>query len=279
MNKKPIVAIMYDFDKTLSVKDMQEYSFIPSLNMTAKDFWTKADELAYQNEMDYMLAYMLLTVQKAKEAGVDVSRNALKKHGETVQFNKGVEDWFDRITKYGEEHGVQIEHYVISSGLKEIIEGTPIADCFKEIYACEFMYNEDGEAIWPAMAVNYTSKTQFVYRINKGVLDVTKHDDLNDSVPDEQKRISLSNMIYIGDGLSDVPCMKLVKTSGGHSVAVYQDKKDQAVTLLKQGRVSYIAHTDYREGSKLDTTIKAIIDQIKATNVTKEIYKKDIAEN
>lgn len=275
----PIVAIMYDFDKTLSPRDMQEYAFIPGVGMTGAEFWSKCNYIMRTNGMDSILAYMYCMIEESKKHNLKLSREEFRKQGKDVVLFNGVTDWFDRITKYGEEHGVQIEHYVISSGLKEIIEGTPIADCFKEIYACEFMYNEDGEAIWPAMAVNYTSKTQFVYRINKGVLDVTKHDDLNDSVPDEQKRISLSNMIYIGDGLSDVPCMKLVKTSGGHSVAVYQDKKDQAVTLLKQGRVSYIAHTDYREGSKLDTTIKAIIDQIKATNVTKEIYKKDIAEN
>ena len=132
---------MYDFDKTLSVKDMQEYSFIPSLNMTAKDFWTQSDELAYQNEMDYILSYMLLTVQKAKADGVDVSRNALKKHGENVQFNKGVEDWFDRINAYGDSLGLEVKHYVISCGLKPMIEGTKIGDKFTNIFAFNVKIN------------------------------------------------------------------------------------------------------------------------------------------
>lgn len=275
----PIVAIMYDFDKTLSPRDMQEYAFIPGIGMTGAEFWSKCNTIMRSNDMDSILAYMYYMVDRSKKHNLKLSREEFRNQGKDVVLFDGVTEWFDRITKYGEEQGVKIEHYVISSGLKEIIEGTPIANCFTKIYAAEFMYNEEGEAIWPAMAVNYTSKTQFVYRINKGVLDVTEHDDLNESVPDEKKRISFANMIYIGDGLSDVPCMKLVKSNGGHSVAVYQDKKEQAVNLLKKGRVSYIAHTDYREGSKLDTTIKAIINQIKATNVTKEIYKKDIAEN
>ena len=150
---------------------------------------------------------------------------------------------------------------------------------FERVFASSFYFNDRGVAKWPAQAINYTSKTQFVYRINKGVLDVTEHAGLNESTPDDQKRIPFSNMIYIGDGLSDVPCMKLVKTSGGHSVAVYQDKTHEAVKLLKNGRVSYIAKADYTAGGKLDTTIKAIIDQIKACNVTKAIYLNDIAEN
>lgn len=276
---KPIVAIMYDFDKTLSPRDMQEYAFIPGIGMKAEDFWSKCNELVCANDMDSILAYMYFMLHQSRQHGLRLTREEFRNHGKYVVLFDGVEEWFNRINDYGEEHGVQIEHYVISSGLKEIIEGTPIGKYFTKIYAAEFFYNENGEAVWPAMAVNYTSKTQFVYRINKGVLDVTDHSRLNQSTPEDAKRISFSNMIYIGDGLSDVPCMKLVKTSGGHSVAVYQDEKAQAVDLLKQGRVSYIAHADYTEGGKLDTTIKAIIDQIKATNVTNEIYKKDIAEN
>ena len=275
----PIVAIMYDFDKTLSPRDMQEYAFVPEIGMTGSEFWAKCNQIMFDNDMDGILAYMYFMVEQSKKHNLHLSREEFRHQGENVVLFDGVCEWFDRITEYGKAHGVSIEHYVISSGLKEIIEGTPIARYFTKIYAAEFLYDKNGEAIWPAMAVNYTSKTQFVYRINKGVLDVTAHDDLNESTPDEQKRISFQNMIYIGDGLSDVPCMKLVKSNGGHSVAVYQEKKEQAVNLLKKGRVSYIAHTDYREGSKLDTTVNAIIDQIKAMNVTREIYKKDIAEN
>lgn len=276
---KPIVAIMYDFDKTLSPRDMQEYAFIPGIGMTAPDFWENCNRLMRTYEMDSILAYMYFMVEQSKERNFRITREEFRRQGKIVELFDGVCEWFERINEYGEEKGVKIEHYVISSGLKEIIEGTPIAKYFTKIYSAEFLYNKNGEVIWPAMAVNYTSKTQFVYRINKGVLDVTEHAGLNESTPDDQKRIPFSNMIYIGDGLSDVPCMKLVKTSGGHSVAVYQDKTHEAVKLLKNGRVSYIAKADYTAGGKLDTTIKAIIDQIKACNVTKAIYLNDIAEN
>lgn len=276
---KPIVAIMYDFDKTLSPRDMQEYAFIPGIGMTAPDFWGNCNRLMRTYEMDSILAYMYFMVEQSKERNFHITREEFRRQGKIVELFDGVEEWFCRINEYGEKMGVQIEHYVISSGLKEIIEGTPIAKYFTKIYSAEFLYNKNGEAVWPAMAVNYTSKTQFVYRINKGVLDVTEHAGLNESTPDAQKRIPFSNMIYIGDGLSDVPCMKLVKTSGGHSVAVYQEEKQEAVKLLKNGRVSYIAKADYTAGGKLDMTIKAIIDQIKACNVTKAIYLNDIAEN
>ena len=265
MNKKPIVAIMYDFDKTLSVKDMQEYSFIPSLNMTAKEFWSKADELAYQNEMDYMLAYMLLTVQKAKEAGVDVSRNALKKHGETVQFNKGVEDWFDRINAYGDSLGVEVRHYVISCGLKPMIEGTKIGDKFTNVFACDFVYDGNGNPLWPAMAINYTSKVQFLYRINKGVENIAEHRKLNMRTPSNQRAVYFSNMIYVGDGLTDVPSMKLTRLNGGYSIGVYQKAEDSKY-LVDEDRVDFYVKADYSDGSEMDVTMKAILHKIATSN-------------
>ncbi len=265
MNKKPVVAIMYDFDKTLSVKDMQEYSFIPSLNMTAKEFWTQSDELAYQNEMDYILAYMLLTVQKAKADGVDVSRNALKKHGEMVQFNKGVEEWFDRINAFGESLGLDVRHYVISCGLKPMIEGTKIGDKFANIFACDFIYDEQGNPMWPSMAINYTSKVQFLYRINKGVENVAEHHKLNMRTPSNQRAVYFSNMIYVGDGLTDVPSMKLTRLNGGYSIGVYQNSEDSRY-LVDEDRVDFYVKADYSEGSEMDSTMKAILQKISASN-------------
>ncbi len=276
MSSETIVAIMYDFDKTLSPKDMQEYAFTPDIGMDAKEFWAKCNGFMYENNMDSILAYMFFMVTESKRKGIKLTRDYFRSKGVDVKLFDGVVEWFDNINRYAESIGVKIEHYVISSGLKEIIEGTQIAHEFKEIYAAEYCYDADGEAVWASMAVNYTSKTQFIYRINKGVLSVTDHRGLNESMPDREKRIPFRNMIYIGDGLTDVPCMKLVKSSGGHSVAVYQNGGDEAFDLLKKGRVSYIAQADYRPGKRLDRIIRAILDQIKATDITTNIYLSEL---
>ncbi len=270
-----IAAIMYDFDKTLSPKDMQDYAFSPEIGMPAEEFWGRCNELMHENNMDSILAYMYYMVKIAKEIGWKLTRDEFRRSGKNVRLFPGVTEWFSRINEYGRSAGLEVEHYVISSGLKEIIEGTPIAGEFRGIFAAEFLYDENGEAIWPAMAVNYTSKTQFIYRINKDVLDVTDSRKLNESTPEENKRIPFSNMIYLGDGLTDVPCMKLVKSSGGHSVAVYQKEGGEAEKLLLQGRAGYIAPADFREGERLDKTIKAILDVIAAGSVTTSIYVED----
>ena len=271
-----IAAIMYDFDRTLSPKDMQDYAFSPEIGMPAEEFWASCNELMYENNMDSILAYMYYMIKIAKEKGIKLTREMFRRSGRNVKLFPGVTEWFSRINEYGKSVGLTVEHYVISSGIKEIIEGTPIADEFRRIYAAEFYYDENGEATWPAMAVNYTSKTQFIYRINKEVLDVTDSRRLNESTPEEQKRIPFQNMIYIGDGLTDVPCMKLVKTSGGHSVAAYQREGGEADRLIIQGRAGYIAPADYRENTQMDKTIKAILDLIAASSKTTEIYVDDL---
>ena len=271
---KPIVAIMYDFDKTLSTKDMQEYGFIPGIGMSADDFWGECNKLTRENKMDQILSYMYVMLKEARGKKL-LNREEFNKLGSTVELCPGVESWFERVNAYGESIGVTVEHYIISSGVKEIIEGTPIAKYFKEIYAAEFLYDEDGVPIWPAMAVNYTSKTQFLFRINKGVLDVTEHRELNTYRAENERRIPFCNMIYIGDGFTDVPCMKLTKVNGGHAIAVYNDENDSAKNIMEQGRVDYIAKTDYREGEKLEKTVFAILDLIKANSVTTQIMLED----
>ncbi len=271
---KPIAAIMYDFDKTLSTKDMQEYAFIPGIGMTADEFWGECNRLTKQNQMDHILSYMYVMLREARGKKL-LNRQEFNKLGESVELFSGVSTWFDRINAYGESIGVKVEHYIISSGIKEIIEGTPIAKYFKEIYAAEFLYDEDGVPVWPAMAVNYTSKTQFLFRINKGVLDVTEHRELNEYTPEEERRIPFTNMIYIGDGFTDVPCMKLVKVNGGHSVAVYSNEDDSARDIMKQGRVDYMAKTDYSKGSKLEKTVFSILDLVKANHTTIQIKLQD----
>ena len=255
---RPIIALMYDFDKTLCPRDMQEFSFIPSLGMDSGAFWDFANVLGAREHMDSILAYMYAMVKISSDKGRPLRREQLVRMGEGVEFFDGVREWFGRINRFGEECGADIEHYVSSSGMKEIIEGTAIAKEFRSVFACEFLYDGDGCAVWPKTDVNYTNKTQFVYRINKGVLDVANDIDLNRSMPDDSKRVPFCNMLYIGDGLSDVPCMKMMKAYGGYSIAVYQDRK-KVEALLERNRVDFIYPADYREGSGLDVTVRNII--------------------
>ncbi len=265
--KKPIVAIMYDFDKTLITRDMQEYTFIPSLGMKPDDFWDETQVLASGQQMDSVLAYMFAMMTKAEKIGKPLKRENLVESGKDVVFLPGVEDWFERVNRYGDDAGVEVEHYVLSSGLKEIIDGTSIAKHFKKIFASEFLYGEDGNAIWAKMAVNYTNKTQFVYRINKGVLDISNNVDVNASTPENERRVFFNNMIYLGDGLTDVPCMKLVKLSGGHSIALYQDgQKEKVQPLLKHERVDWIFKADYSEGKPLDNAMKDLLYKLGVDN-------------
>jgi 2-hydroxy-3-keto-5-methylthiopentenyl-1-phosphate phosphatase len=280
MNSKPIVAIMYDFDKTLSPKDMQEYGFISGLGMSSEEFWEKSRLNMVRHNMDQILAYMLTILQEA-DGKMPLSRNVFNELGRDVKLFSGLDTWFDRINEYGTKLGVEIEHYIISSGLKEIIEGTSIANEFKQIYAAEYCYNDDSIPIWPAMAVNYTSKTQFLFRINKGVLDVTEHKGLNESTPENKKRVPFTNMIYIGDGLTDVPCMKLVKNNGGHSIAVYHEDRSVACDLMVQGRVDFAVKADYTHNSSMENTVYAILDKIKAINVINQVHleHKNLAES
>ena len=267
MSDKPIVAIMYDFDKTLCTKDMQDYNFIPSLSMTSSDFWAAANGFGWDEHMDSILAYMYTMVKKSKEKNIPLLRDTLVKNGKDIELHPGVKEWFDRVNQYGAIVGVSVEHYIISSGLKEIIEGSGISEKFKEIFACEFYYDETGHAVWPKTAVNYTNKTQFVYRINKGVLDVANDVDLNRSMPDDSKRVPFTNMVYIGDGLSDVPCMKMMKAYGGHSIAVYTDlNKEKVEQLLIEDRVDYIFPADYTKDKALDKTMKNILRKIAIEN-------------
>lgn len=274
MSDLPIVAIMYDFDRTLCTKDMQDYSFIPSLGMTESEFWQYSNSLGQREHMDTILAYMYAMVKISKDKNIPLLRQNLVDMGKNVELFKGVEGWFDRITEFGIANGMQIEHYVISSGMKEIIEGTPISKCFKSIFACEFLYDENGNGVWPKTDVNYTNKTQFVYRINKGVLDVANDNDLNRSMPDDSKRVPFCNMIYIGDGLSDVPCMKMMKAYGGYSIAVYQNKDSKVEDLLKKGRVDYIYPADYSENTGLDITVKNIIRKMSISETLYDEYTK-----
>ena len=273
----PIIAFLYDFDKTLCTTDMEDYAFIPSLGYTPAEFWGRANAFGWENRMDGLLAYMYTMIQECAAQNIKLDRAFLNHCGESIQLFPGVREWFARINAFGESLGVQVEHYVISSGLREIIEGSGIAQEFREIYACEFYYNENGGACWPKLDVNFTNKTQFVYRINKGILDVSRDKELNDSMPDDSKRVPFTNMIYMGDGLSDVPCMKMMRAYGGQAIAVYQASNRQGVEkLLADGRVDFIFPADYREGMELDRTVRDILRKMTITDRLLEVNNRQL---
>jgi len=252
---------MYDFDKTLTTKDQQEFTFIPDIDMESAEFWRKSNEMAKTCKMDRILAYMHCMLNEAKYKNKEITRGAFVGHGKGLEYYPGVDAWFDRINMYCAGMGVQVEHYIISSGLREIIEGSSLFPKFREVFACEFLYDANKVAIWPKNVVNYTTKTQFVFRINKGVLDISDDDTLNKYTPDSERPIPFRNMIYIGDGLTDVPCMKLVKANGGYSIAVYTDKT-KVQDLIAHGRVNFITPADYSEGGVLDDLVKDILIKI-----------------
>ena len=255
---KPIVAIMYDFDKTLSTTDMQNYSFIPNLGMTPEEFWSETTEFAETYGVERILSYMYVMVKKAKEKGIKLTRQYLRECGKKIQFYPGVTTWFKRINEYAEKRGVQVEHYLVSSGTIEIVEGCSIYQEFTKAYGCEFYY-EDDEPVWPKLAINYTQKTQFFYRVAKGAFDVTNDSAVNEKSP--SLRIPYRNIVYMGDGMTDIACMTLVKKNGGKSIAVYPEKDAEKVKkIYNDGRLSYYCRADYTAGSKMEQMIKLIID-------------------
>jgi hypothetical protein len=272
MARKKLIpmAICYDFDGTIAPGYMQEYDFIPAIGVAPKDFWAEASALAERSDADTILAYMRLMLKKAGEAEVRVTRESFRAFGSTIRLFPGVEEWFGLINAYALAKGVGIEHYIISSGLREMIEGTSIAGEFARIYASGFMYDENGVAIWPALAVNYTTKTQFLFRINKGSLEVYDNTKINKYVPKADRPLPFSNMVYVGDGETDIPCFRLVKEEGGCAIAVYRPRKPESKSLterlLGEGRASLIAPADYRRGSIIDSSVRAIVDRIEATS-------------
>lgn len=262
MENKPILAICYDFDKTLSPDDMQAQGYIQSVNYEVSDFWKESNKLAADNDMDQNLAYMYMMRDKSRGKLV-FNKGTLRDEGSKVKLFPGVKTWFDRINEYGTSKDVIVEHYIISSGLKEMIEGTEVAKHFKKIYASSFYYDDRGEAVWPAQVINYTNKTQFLFRIVKGVLDINNQ-EVNSHFEANQYHIPFRNMVYIGDSDTDIPCMKLVNVNGGHSIGVYNAEtkdKSKVFRMLDEDRIKYFSPADYTAGSKLEKLVKQIIDR------------------
>jgi 2-hydroxy-3-keto-5-methylthiopentenyl-1-phosphate phosphatase len=272
--QKPTIAIMYDFDKTLSTKDMQEYTFIPKLGMSAEAFWQKSNTLARKQGMDSILAYMKLMLDESRRHEQSIRRSDFVSLGKSLEFFPGVLSWFDEVNNLGVKLGLDIEHFIISSGLREIIEGSAIGKQFKRIYACEYFYDENGVATWPKLSVNYTAKTQFLFRINKGVLDVYDDQALNAYKAESERSVPFRNMVYIGDGLTDVPCMKLVKQNGGKSIAVYAKGREAiSYRLMKEDRINFFTEADYTSGGELFSLVKTILIQMQAENTLAECQR------
>ena len=266
--KKRLMAICYDFDGTLAPGNMLDHHFIPELKMKKEAFWEEVRENAKNNDMDEILSFLEWTMKKAKEERIILNKKFLNSYGEKIKFFEGVEDWFGKINDYAKDKDMKIEHYIISSGIKSIIEGTSIKENFKHIFASEFKYDSEGEAIYPAVAINYTTKTQYLFRINKGILN-NWNDGINKYTPDEKRPIPFSNLIYIGDGLTDIPAMKMLNYQGGYSIAIYvsdsnDSNKASCQEFLKNGRCSFIAPADYTENKELDEMVKLLIDKISA---------------
>lgn len=268
MRKRPIVALIYDFDGTLSPGNMQEFGFIQAIGKSPKEFWQESDDIALGQDASNILSYMKLMFDEARNAGIKLRRDDFRRFGASVELFKGVKEWFSLVNEYGKKKGVKIEHYINSSGLAEMIEGTAVAHEFKRIFACSFLYNQAGEAEWPGVAVDYTAKTQFLFKINKGILSVRDNKKVNESQAEDNKRIPFPHMIYFGDGETDVPCMKIVRMFGGNSIAVYnpdiKKKVNVARKLLRQQRVNFITPADYTADSRTYQVVCAIIDKIKA---------------
>ena len=263
---RPIVALIYDFDMTLSPQNMQEFTFLPGINVEPDTFWGACREFSLAHQMDGILSYMYM-MQHMAQGNMELTRETLRGLGEGVEFYPGVEDWFGRIRGIGDALGMDVEHYIISSGLTEIIEGSRIGHEFKAVFAASFCYDEAGRPIWPSSAVNYTSKTQYLFRINKGILDVTNDADLNAYTPEYKRRIPFSNMIYIADGLTDVPCMKMTKQKGGYSIAVHPlGSTELADDMLLQGRADFSVETDYTAGSELERIVAMLMRRIRASS-------------
>jgi len=266
MRKFPVVAIAYDFDGTLSPGNMQEHSFIPNIGMKSLEFWKEAERLSREHEADSVLTYMNLMLEKAKEARVPVRRQDFKNHGKSIKLFNGVDKWFSQINGYGKKLGLKIEHFIISSGLREMIEGTSIAGEFKKIYASSFKYDPNEVAEWPALAINFTTKTQYLFRINKGALDICDEKRINEFVRMEDRPVPFKRIIFIGDGNTDIPCFSLVKSLGGHSIAVYKPRtkgaKEKAEKLVEDGRVNFIVPADYSKDSQIMKVVKAILDKV-----------------
>ena len=263
-------ALVYDFDGTLAPGNIQEHSLLPNyLRITKQAFWDLVGTEKQAHDSDQILIYLKLLLDVARSKNLPITREILAKHGKDTPFYDGVTEWFERINGYAGARGLGLEHYVVSSGNEEMIRGSAIAHRFERIFACKYIYDKKGEAIWPGSVVNYTTKTQFLFRINKGVDTYWDDSRVNRWVPMEDRPIPFNRIIYIGDGDTDIPSMKTVRHQGGHSIAVFDPKEwaagkaqERAYNLIAEDRAHFVVPADYVQGSQLDVTVKGILGRI-----------------
>lgn len=263
----PTVALIYDFDGTLAPGNMQEFGLLQALGYdNPAEFWNLCDQIAKTNDAGGIAVVMYAIQAEAERVGLHCSRDFLRSYGSHVQFFPGVEQWFALINDYAAQIGVEVKHYVNSSGVKEMIEGCSIAKEFEQIYACTYLYDAQGDACWPSVVVDYTKKTQFLFKINKGIREVSDRVRINEFVPSEQRPVPFERMIYFGDGETDVPCMRTIKANGGHSFAVYGNDKKRTLAqqLLSEGRVNFACPADYTADGQMMEIVKRILDKVKA---------------
>ena len=260
------IAICYDFDKTLTPLDMQSQGFVQDIGMGIDEFWEEVDTYSVDEHIELNLTYMYKMVKAAGRVGKKLTKEYLNSFGKDIEYFPGLDTWFDRINKFGKDRGVEVHHYILSSGLKEIIDGTSIVKNFDHVYASAFHYDNDGFVDWPGFVVNYTNKTQFLFRISKGVFD-----ELDDGVNNAMKKgeyfVPLTNFIYIGDSDTDIPCMTLMTQFGGLSVGVYNENmggKKKVEKLAKDGRIKAAVKADYSEGSEIEKVIQDAILNIRS---------------
>ena len=276
MVKKVKVALIYDFDGTLSTTNMQDYCLIPKFGMDVKEFWHEANTWWVENDADQITSSMYYFVKMSHEKKVPLTKEVFAECGKDIEYFAGVEDWFKRINHYGDMLDLDIEHYVISSGYEEIIDGTSIREHFKEVFGCAYAYDEEGHPIWPARVVNYSTKTQYLSKINKG-LGKLEDRAVNEFMPDNERPIPFTRMIYFGDGDTDIPSMRLVKKNGGYSIAVYKPEstREKAIKLLSDGRVNFALPADYSEDKDIDTVIKTILVKLATERDLQELQEKE----
>lgn len=265
MKNKSKIALIYDFDDTLVTKVITEFYLFPEiLKKDWKEFELEYREFKNTGKFESGLSYLYYFLKVAKQKGIKITKELLNKSGESAEYFPGVGTWFDRINAYAIQKDLIIEHYIISAGIKEIIDGTSIANKFKKIFSSQFHYNENGEAEWPKCVVSSANKTQYIHRINKGSLDY-----FNNNINDEIE-IPFENMVYIGDGFTDILCMKMVMEQGGQAFAVYNDQKGLDIVqniVLSRGASNYYK-ADYTEGSDLEWDIKSFINRVKKKEIS-----------
>lgn len=262
-------ALVYDFDGTLARGNVQEHSFLPEVDVSKEDFWSEVKRRTREHDADEILMYMDHMLEVAFDSGLQVTRDMLRAHGRRTPLFEGLDTWFERINDFGRERGLDIEHYIISSGNLELIEGSPISEHFTRIFASKFILDVDGEAVRPGVAINYTTKTQFLFRINKGIDNTWDNAAVNRWMPLSDRPVPFNRMIFFGDGDTDIPSMKMVRHQGGYAIAVF-DPEDFSATrsqekiyrLIAEDRVHYVAPADYRKGSQLDVIARGILEKM-----------------